>query len=261
MTEFTQSHKERKSYTNSKVQKFTQNQLCRPADHQQRGSPYHIFPNKYELDLCGTPNPSKAGSIWYSFMIILPIMERSTLWKFIANVSMISGDRDLDLRFFSFDRERSRFYRRRSERDRERFTRFYGFWVEVFLSSGLQPTQPQILQPVVESLVLRTSSGTWQMQDLPDLEKAFMQLLQHPFLASNLSSFFLVSFSFFLSSGWYSGSSPLEIKSSLEHPTHPQVWHPSQPISVLLWSLGTTHTQAFLSLSRSACLHFLQQYL
>ncbi len=94
-----------------------------------------------------------------------------------------------------------------------------------FLSSGLQPKQPQILHPDVGSLVLRTSSGTWHKQDLLDLENAFMHLRQHPLRASN----YMLSLSLSLRCllvfypGLYSGSSPLLIKSSLEHPMHPQV--------------------------------------
>ena len=84
-----------------------------------------------------------------------------------------------------------------------------------------------------------------------------MQFLQHPFLASNYGGYFYLR-TFFFSPGWYSGSYPLLIKSSLEHPLHPHVWHPLVPISVLLWFSGTTQTQAFLL--GSVCLHILQHY-
>lgn len=91
-----------------------------------------------------------------------------------------------------------------------------------FLSSGLQPKQPQILQPDDGSLVFRTSSGTWHKHDLFDFENAFIHFLQQPFLASNYTCSFSF-FTFFFSPGLYSGSSPRLIKSSLEHPLHPQV--------------------------------------
>jgi hypothetical protein len=163
---------------------------------------------------------------------MLPTIERSILCKFIANASIIYGDRDRERRFFYFERDRrSRFYFRRSLRDRDLFARFY-FLRSAFTSSGLQPVHPQILQPPVASFVLRTSPGTWHMHDFPDFENAFIQPLQQPFRASNLSSFFLLYF--FLSSAWYSGSSPLNKKSSFEHPLQPHVWQPSHPRCVLL---------------------------
>ena len=88
-----------------------------------------------------------------------------------------------------------------------------------FLSSGLHPKQPHILHPVEGSFVFLTSSGTWHKHDLFDFEKAFIHFLQQPFLASKFYSFFLAYFY----SGLNSGSSPLLIKSSFEHPEHPHV--------------------------------------
>ena len=127
-----------------------------------------------------------------------------------------------------------------------------------FLSSGLHPKQPHILQPVRGSLVFRTSSGTWQRHDLFDFEKAFMHFRQHPFLASKFSSFSFIFFEYF-SYGLNSGSSPRLMKSSLEQPLQPQVWQPFCPIAALLWERGTTHTHAFLFLS--VCLQILQHWL
>lgn len=126
-----------------------------------------------------------------------------------------------------------------------------------FLSSGLQPKHPHILHPLEGNFVFLTSSGTWHKHDLFDFEKAFIHFRQHPLRASksatSLSRLFI---RFCLSPGLYSGSSPLLMKSYLEQPLQPQVWHPCYPIYVLLCPLGTTHTQAFLDLS--VCLHILQ---
>lgn len=128
-------------------------------------------------------------------------------------------------------------------------------YLAYFLSSGLQPKHPQILQPDDGSLVFLTLYGTWHRHDLLFLENAFMQFLQQPFRASNSDVSFLI---FFFYPGWYSGSSPRLIKSSLEHPLQPHVWHPCVPNSVLLWSKGTTQTHAFLFVS--VCLQILQHY-
>lgn len=118
-----------------------------------------------------------------------------------------------------------------------------------------------ILHPYAGNFVLRTYFGTWQRHDFPNFEKAFMHLRQQPFLPSNfyssILSYNLRSDSFDL--GLYSGSYPRCKKSSIEHPLHPQVWHPLSPSYVLLWVRGTTQTQDLRP--PSVCLQFLQQYL
>lgn len=125
-------------------------------------------------------------------------------------------------------------------------------------SRGLQPVQPHILQPQVDSFVMRTYFGTWQRHDFPVLEKAFMHFRQQPFFGSNFSSFQYEARSPLFIFGLYSGSSPRLRKSSTEQPLQPQVWHPFCPIYVRLWFIGTTQTHDFLPFY--VCLHFLQQY-
>ena len=56
------------------------------------------------------------------------------------------------------------------------------------ISIGLQPLHSQYLHPLLGNVALLCSLGTWQRQDLPVFENAFIQSLQHPFFIIKLVS-------------------------------------------------------------------------
>ena len=82
------------------------------------------------------------------------------------------------------------------------------------ISIGLQPLQLQNLHPLGGRVALLWAFGTWQRQDLPDLEKAFIHSIQHPFFITNC-----VFFNPFLISPSNSPSDPPSFWSSRSSPT------------------------------------------
>lgn len=55
----------------------------------------------------------------------------------------------------------------------------------LMISIGLHPLQLQNLHPLGGKVALLWALGTWHKQLLPDLEKAFMHSMQHPFFITN----------------------------------------------------------------------------